>query len=116
MEALDFVMELKRLCKSNRRCADCVLCSDKGICYCNVENLEGAIPLVEQWSKEHPKVTNLDHYAEELERIGYKVEKDCLHSRCPIPKSTLFLKDRCPDISGSCSDCRKWWDEEYKEK
>ena len=63
MEALDYFKEARRMCKSYPDCKDCPLINSP----CgSIRCLEGRsdaemrceIKVVEQWSKEHPLVTN----------------------------------------------------------
>lgn len=115
MDALEFARELKRMCDSCEDCYACVLNTVSGKPLCTKERLNEAVPLVEQWSKERPKVTNLDHHAEELEKLGYKVDKNTLRDTCPVHKSMLFIEDICDKGLSVCPSCLKWWDEEYKE-
>lgn len=110
MEALEFARELKRMCVSHESCKDCTASQ---YTICSVRELEQILPIVERWSAEHPKVTNLDHYAEELEKIGYKVDREYLRKRCPIYKCSYFTKDK-RQCNVTCTDCQKWWDEEYE--
>lgn len=114
MDAVDFIKELHRMCNSYGTCRDCSLRSIVGDILC-ADALEKAIPIVEQWSKEHSKVTNLDHVAEGLEKLGYKVDKERLHETCPAHLSPYFTKYGCDELK-HCADCRKWWDEEYPEQ
>ena len=58
MEALEFMKEAQRMCEANH----CVDCPAKNKCvYVNhhsEDKLEEIVSEVEQWSKEHPLVTN----------------------------------------------------------
>lgn len=111
MDALEFAKELKRMCDKPRGCEYCPAVK----CTCNICNLEEILPIVEKWSAEHPMVTNLDHVAERLEKLGYEVNKEQLRNTCPIQYNCYFGgKQRCPDKE--CFICRRWWDEEYKEQ
>lgn len=116
MDALEFAKEIKRMCDSRDGCYDCDLFCVGEISFCEVGNLEKAIPIVEKWSKEHPKVTNLDHFAEELEKLGYKVDKNYLSLKCPVPYSNIFIEEYCCQDDRPCKECIKWWDKEYREK
>ena len=114
MDALEFTKELQRMCDSHPHgCGRCDLCGVSGGHLCGVENLEKAIPIVEKWSKEHPIVRNVDHVAEGLEKLGYKVNKEKIAQDCPPQYNTLhsWSKKSCPL---NCEECGKWWLEEYK--
>ena len=60
MEALDFLKVANRICK-NQLCNKCPV---KGKCLynpninCREDKMEEIVSAVEQWSKEHPLVTN----------------------------------------------------------
>lgn len=69
---------------------------------------------MEQWSKEHPPVRNVDHVAEGLEKLGFRVDKNKMTAySCPAPYSAHFGESECPEVD-NCESCRKWWLEEYK--
>lgn len=115
MDALEFARELKRMCESHKNCLCCELYKEVGVRMCDHVNLEEAVPIVEKWSAEHPLVRNVDWVAEQLEKIGYGIDKEEIMKRCPVPYSIYFdSKDKCPDKE--CNECQKWWDEEYKEQ
>ena len=118
MDALEFAKELERMCESYKGCSVCEIHRD-GECignhFVNMNKLDEIVPIVEKWSKKHPKVTNLDHVAEEMQKIGYEIERDVLRGTCPPHLSNDYISDRC-ELDENCSSCRKWWDEEYKEK
>lgn len=115
MDALEFAKELNRMCNSYETCRNCGLNNVGSGKLCDTEELEKAVPIVEQWSKEHPKVTNLDHVAEGLEKLGYEVDKNILHTTCPPHMSKLYTTELCRDKALDCETCSRWWDEEYKE-
>lgn len=56
MDAVEFLKEWDRMCKSNEKCKECdgyKLCtSEKGICY----NCEELVKAVENWSKTNPVI------------------------------------------------------------
>ena len=63
MEAIEFLKEAQRMCKSYADCKGCPLESSAcGFIRCAVDysdaDIRCAIKVVEQWSKEHPLVTN----------------------------------------------------------
>lgn len=116
MDALEFASELKRMCGSYEGCGRCDLFKYERGFLCDLTHLEEAIPIVEKWSVEHPKVTNLDHVAEELEKLGYKVDKAILRKTCPAYKNRVYVREICREEEIDCITCRKWWDEEYKEQ
>lgn len=66
MDAVNFMKESIRMCRSLEGCDECPLeKEDMCVDYGNVDgNEEKAVLLVEQWSKEHPIVTNWQKFQE----------------------------------------------------
>ena len=63
MEAFDFLKEAQRLCKSYHNCECCPLVNYPcGFIRCIVDHSDAEMrcvtKVVEQWSKEHPVITN----------------------------------------------------------
>lgn len=61
--ALEFLKEGRRMCKSYPDCKGCQLENSpcgfiRGIVGCSDSEVRCAIEVVEQWSKEHPIITN----------------------------------------------------------
>lgn len=64
MDAVKFIKEINRLCEAQEDCKDCPLighaCDVNTAtiisCY-NIESVQEMVQIVEQWAKEHPKVT-----------------------------------------------------------
>lgn len=67
MDAVEFIKERKRYCMNiDMDCSTCGL-SNEGIrCgYMNgIDNPKALVDFIEQWSKEHPKMTNADKLLE----------------------------------------------------
>jgi hypothetical protein len=64
MDAVKYVKTLHRLCKSQDGCFECILDSKDGcIAAANrYEGYENAVPIVEQWAKEHPVKTRQSEF------------------------------------------------------
>ena len=61
MDAVEFFKETKRLCNSYVVCDGCPLFGY----FCDFsDDLEKSVVVVEQWSREHPKMTNADKLVE----------------------------------------------------
>lgn len=77
------------------------------------DTIERLLPIVEKWSAEHPIIRNVDHVAEGLEKLGYRVNKEKIANDCPPQYNTLhcWSKKSC---TLNCKECSKWWLEEYK--
>lgn len=116
MDALEFAIEHDRMCNMYREpipYGDCDNCPIAGKCKC--DDWTQTVPMVKKWSKEHPIVRNVDHVAEGLEKLGYKVDKEYLaNSTCPVDKSIKFATRDRECLAITCKECRKWWLEEYK--
>lgn len=64
MDVSVFFKELKRMCQS-LGCKDCPIRGSNGKCrVLNPGNIGEVVPIVEQWSKEHPQKTRLDDFKE----------------------------------------------------
>ena len=68
MEAIELLKTLKRIC-SKYKCSDCPVVARSCICIKNIsitsdETLNSIIENVEQWSKEHPIITNAQKFKE----------------------------------------------------
>ena len=92
MEAIDYFKEAQRMCKSYPVCKGCPLKDSAcGLIRCAVDysdaDIRCAIKVVEQWSKEHPIITNAKKFEEVFDISGYRL------------------------ITQSAD----WWDEPYKE-
>lgn len=64
MDAVDFITERNRMCKSSASCAECVL-SNKVIGLCTkwcFEHPEEVVAAVEQWANEHPRKTRQSEF------------------------------------------------------
>jgi hypothetical protein len=104
MDAVEYLKERARICKSfNRFCAGCPLFSVG----CGKGNPDEAVDIVEQWSREHPVMTNAMKFEEVF---GEKPANGKGERLCP---PIAFRKSK--DCSCECSECDQWWDEPYKE-
>lgn len=112
MDALEFLRERKRMCKSYPRCDGCPLREPN----CNLttdEDYTRAIITVGQWSKEHPRKTRqsvfLKQWPEaEIDTYGYLIV-------CPkrISADCRIRYRNCADRL--CSDClREFWGQEVE--
>lgn len=127
-------MEFKEAIKIRRRICDyykdyvaCDGCPLKGFpvkgfpanCFdgiFEVENTDEYERILEEWAKKHPVVTNADKYIEVIKNTfgGTKLDKDKVHQRvCLQLVGKEIDSNKCASMC--CSECLKWWDEEYKE-
>ena len=99
MEAIEFLKEYRRMCKSRTGCIGCPL--EKTGCSIpdsTVERLQEIIRVTEQWNKEHPVMTNAQKFEEVF---GFN----------PADFKTLFCFNKSHDGKKLI-----WWDEPYKEQ
>lgn len=109
MDALKFVKERSRMCRSYKGCIGCPLVGAK----CSLststsdEEYEKIIATVEQWSKEHPRKTRqsvfLEQYPEAMR------DSDNILSVCP---KCLDRNIKCREDVGCCSCRREFWTQE----
>lgn len=114
MDAVEYEKTKYRLCRSKDSCFECPL-QDKENCGCiadTIEYVENAVPIVEQWAKEHPVKTRQSEFlklfpnAQKLDGIinicpilideGYKSTSECLGTRCNVCRQ-LFWNEEVPD-------------------
>lgn len=117
MDALEFLKERKRMCKSQEACVGCPL--ERSHCVFSTstpdEEDEKSIAAVEQWSKEHPRKTRQSVFLEQYPE-AYVLEDGYLEM-CPISISAAH-RDRygdCSDPEKPCADCRReFWSQEVE--
>lgn len=114
MDALEYLKARSRMtnnCKMD--CDKCLLGCDKNSRGVSCSGLETnypkeAIKIVEDWSKEHPIITNKDKYKETIKKVfGDDFDIEVCSENIP--------DCRCYSIRG-CDDCIKFWNSEYIEK
>lgn len=106
------------MCNYYVDCVDCDGCPLKGfpascfdgIFYC--ENTDRYERILEEWAKEHPVMTNADKYIEVIKNTFGGTKFDKKQVRMCV-KAIVGLNVDCNTTH--CSECMKWWDEEYKE-
>lgn len=104
MDAIDFVYEQARMCRSSQSCDDCPAYNDLscGLRYSQVRTKEQAqrvVQVVRDWASEHPQETRLSKLLKQYPKAKAEVIKE--NYPCPA-----YLGYSC---SGSvkCKDC---WD------
>lgn len=100
MEALEFLKEYKRMCTEYEDCNGCPL-ADTGCAGCidsSEKQLINIVDKTEQWSKEHPIITNAQKFEEVF---GFH----------PADFKTLFNFNKSYDGKELI-----WWDDPYKEE
>ena len=103
MDALEFLKERKRMCKSYPRCDGCPLREPN----CNLttdEDYTRAIITVEQWSKEHPRKTRQSVFLEQFPNAPiYTNTHNVALNPCLVDTT---LRGHCPTGRG-CDICRR---------
>lgn len=111
MDALEFVRETNRMCKSfGNSCEDCPASDVSG---CMVEQLyEEIVPIVEKWSKEHPRKTRQSEFLK-LFPEAYVGGDGCLAlNPCEFYPN---MRKECANKYNWCADCRhKFWNQEVE--
>ena len=106
MDALEFVRERNRMCKSFEGCMSCPFYKEGNLCT-DILWKEEIIPIVEKWSKEHPRKTRQDAFLEQWPNAQCI---DGILVLCPGWIDTCFS---CPIYGNNnvdCSACRhEFW-------
>nr|DAO69356.1 MAG TPA: hypothetical protein [Caudoviricetes sp.] len=111
MDALEFLVERKRLCGSYKGCVGCPF----GAAECVVRDMTSEntckriIAAVEQWSKEHPRKTRQSVFLEQWPNASVN-EYGILF--CPKTVNSTHI---CYCKDKSCTDCRReFWMQEVE--
>lgn len=123
MDAVEYIREAKRLCKSRSVCksasGNCPLLDENGHCIATaniytadiIEKAEKAVQIVEQWSKAHPVKTR---QSELLKMFPKAAICDDVISICPLFYCVNFLgtnfQGYCHNNRANCNKCcREYW-------
>ena len=110
MDAVEFLTERKRLCRSYKGCVGCPF----GAAECVVrdmtseDNCKRIVSFVEQWSKEHPpRKTRQSVFLEQYPEA--ELTKDGVISICPIAVSAAYrdADGGCAVNDRKCAVCRR---------
>ena len=115
MDALEFLIERKRMCKSHNACKRCPL--ERGICglgtYISDEDYKRIITVIEKWSKEHPHKTRQSEFLKQWPEAAID-ENGCL-ILCPLMLSAAKRNKHTECTTLKCTDCRReFWMQEKK--
>ena len=104
MDAVDFVKEWKRACKSFGECASCTI--QCGL-FPRELTPEEVVKTIEDWSRGHPKRTRLSKLLENYPNANFRSEQNNTINICPRMLDRSF---ECPCISLSCEKCKEeYW-------
>ena len=117
MDALEFLVERRRMCDSHRHCEGCPL--EEGECVVSSvapdEDYKRIITAVEQWSKEHPRKTRQSVFLEQYPEA--EIDANGVVGLCPMSISAAHRDSdgecNCPEKL--CRDCRReFWMQEVE--
>lgn len=113
MDALEFLRERRRMCKSYKNCDGCPfvkrLCAIRDIT--SNEERKSVIAIVEQWSKEHPCKTRQSIFLEQWPNC--MMGDDDVVGMCPRNVDKNYFCD--VNRSAGCPDCRReFWMQEVE--
>lgn len=111
MDAIKFIKERNRMCKSfGRSCDDCP--ADKNTCCDAFEWQEELVTIVEKWSKEHPPKTRQSLFIYQHPKVA--IYKGVIGIR-PCQMEEDYTSKYCAYDENQCVQCRKeYWLQEEK--
>lgn len=103
MDAVVYGKTLLRMCKSHPACGGCPLQSKDGCMAEIFGDVEKAVPIVEQWAKDHPIKTRQSEFLKMFPNVPMR---DDVIDICPATVvKGLKNAEHCNHIL--CKDCRK---------
>lgn len=115
MDAVKFIKERNRLCKTYNKCGDCPLFCGAG---CNVISQidpEVVVPIVEQWAKEHPTKTRQSEFLRQWPEA--RTDRDEILLVCPaeLVQDKRLEHGGCRMLMNDCNKCRReFWMQEVE--
>lgn len=110
MDAIEFVRERNRMCRSFSDCSNCP--ADRNTCCDTFEWQEELVAIVEKWSAEHPLKTRQSEF---LKQFPYAECFNGIMIICPKVVDTSFSCALSVDENITCPDCRrKFWLQEVE--
>lgn len=105
MDAAVYVKTLFRMCKSYPVCGGCPLKSKDGCIAIMFGDMEKAVPIVEQWAKDHPIKTRQSEFLKLFPNAAIDEDDGILGIRpCEIDESIVCTNEK------GCENCyRKYW-------
>ena len=110
MDALEFIRERNRMCKSfGDGCMSCPFYKEGDNCMAILWE-EEMVPIVEDWSAAHPRKTRQSKFLEQYPNA--KVDGRNILCACP---ANVYGDEVCLNDSAYCSDCcRDFWSQEIE--
>lgn len=117
MDALEFIRERNRMCKSFGYGEDCMSCPvyKEGKRCTAILWKEEIIPIVEKWSKENPRKTRQDVFLKQWPEAY--IHEDGYLDICPFEVSGAYrdADGCCATLDRLCPDCRReFWMQEVE--
>lgn len=112
MDAVKFIEERTRMCKTYFGCSGCPAC-DNGSCRFSItlgDRPDKQIEIVAEWSAAHPRKTRQDVFLEQWPEA--MIESDGVIAICPTALDKSYGKTHCSHIltKAGCDSCRrKFW-------
>ena len=114
MDAVEYVKALRRLCKSQDGCFECILDTEDGCIAAASSYDKNAVPIVEQWAKKHPVKTRQSEFL----KLFPNADMQRIHTLFPCVMDQTIRPARCVKYEmfispRKCVECRKdYWNEE----
>ena len=117
MDALEFLVERRRMCNSYIDCEGCPLCATGCVVrdMTSEDTCKRIVTAVEQWSKEHPRKTRQSVFLEQYPEA--EIDANGVVGLCPMYISAAHRDSdgdcNCPEKM--CRDCRReFWMQEVE--
>ncbi len=118
MEALEFLKERKRMCRSfGGSCTECPCEKIRCVITSNLsdDDYKRVVAVVEQWAKEHPRKTRQSVFLEQCPTA--KIDESGCLDVCPYLVSATHRNEdgSCAIMQRKCYDCRhEFWMQEVE--
>lgn len=118
MDAVKFIEERNRMCKTHWECQGCPAVRKGGSCLFDATT--GAAPaeqieFLKEWSAAHPRRTRQSVFLEQYPEASISEHGVLLVCPCPISASHRNANGGCATIGRRCDDCRKeYWLQEVE--
>ena len=116
MDAVIYIRDMQRMCKSHISCNGCELKPGNGKSCMEGMDPQECISVVEQWAAEHPVKTRQSVFLQQYPEA--KLKQDGVLMICPLEISTAYReKDgSCASRFDTCAGCkRQFWLAEVEE-
>ena len=119
MEALEFLKERKRMCRSfGGSCKGCPC--EKVRCVINAhvsdDDYKRIVAMVEEWSAAHPRKTRQSVFLEQYPEARIGDDGVLQINPCSISASHRNARGNCATMRRECTDCRReFWMQEEEE-